>query len=99
VQQCNTAIEPRCGLTLWKDTLSEPGALERISALPTGTVTFLFTDIEGSTQRWESHRAAMDGAVKRHDALLRETAERHNGMFLRPWAMLSAWCLLASQTL
>ena len=29
------------------------------SALPTGTVTFLFTDIEGSTQRWEQHREAM----------------------------------------
>jgi len=39
------------------------------SARPTGTVAFLFTDIEGSTQRWESHRAAMDDAVKRHDAL------------------------------
>ncbi len=47
--------------------------------LPTGTVTFLFSDIEGSTQLWESHRAAMDDAVKRHDALLRETAEQHNG--------------------
>jgi class 3 adenylate cyclase len=49
------------------------------SARPTGTVTFLFTDIEGSTQRWESHRAAMDDAVKRHDALLREAADRHDG--------------------
>ena len=27
--------------------------------LPTGTVTFLFTDIEGSTERWEHHREAM----------------------------------------
>ena len=36
----------------------------------TGTVAFLFTDIEGSTQRWETHREAMDDAVKRHDALL-----------------------------
>src|SRR5579872_3668288 len=61
---------------------SESGAAPNSSgsvALPTGTVTFLFSDIEGSTQRWESHRAAMDGAVKRHDALLREIAEMHNG--------------------
>jgi len=48
-------------------------------ALPTGTVTFLFSDIEGSTERWEQHRAAMDAAVKRHDALMRSAAERHNG--------------------
>ncbi|HXW51756.1 MAG TPA: adenylate/guanylate cyclase domain-containing protein [Candidatus Acidoferrales bacterium] len=47
--------------------------------LPTGTVTFLFTDIEGSTQRWEQHREAMDAAVKRHDQLLRSVIERHNG--------------------
>ncbi|MDQ6767560.1 MAG: NB-ARC domain-containing protein [Candidatus Eremiobacteraeota bacterium] len=47
--------------------------------LPTGTVTFLFSDIEGSTHRWESNRAAMDTAVKRHDALLRDAIARHNG--------------------
>jgi predicted ATPase/class 3 adenylate cyclase len=49
------------------------------SAHPTGTVAFLFTDIEGSTQRWDSHREAMDDAVKRHDALLRDAIDRHNG--------------------
>jgi len=43
-----------------------------IDAAPTGTVTFLFTDIEGSTQRWEKHHAAMALALARHDALLRE---------------------------
>jgi class 3 adenylate cyclase len=40
-----------------------------VSARPTGTVAFLFTDIEGSTQRWESYCEAVDDAVKRHDAL------------------------------
>jgi class 3 adenylate cyclase len=49
------------------------------SARPTGTVAFLFTDIEGSTQRWESNRRAMDDAMKRHDALLRVAIERHSG--------------------
>ena len=38
--------------------------------LPTGTVTFLFTDIEGSTRLWEQHPEAMDKALARHDALL-----------------------------
>jgi predicted ATPase/class 3 adenylate cyclase len=39
--------------------------------LPTGTVTFLFTDIEGSTSLWERHGEAMRPALARHDALLR----------------------------
>jgi predicted ATPase/class 3 adenylate cyclase len=38
--------------------------------LPSGTVTFVFTDIEGSTQRWERDRAAMEEAVRRHDAVV-----------------------------
>src|SRR5579864_2830559 len=52
-------------------------------SLPTGTVTFLFSDIEGSTQRWESHRAAMDAAVKRHDAVMRSAIEQHNGFIFK----------------
>src|ERR1700680_244093 len=48
-------------------------------ALPTGTVTFLFSDIEGSTRRWESHADAMVEAVKRHDALMRNAIESHGG--------------------
>ncbi len=47
--------------------------------LPSGTVTFLFTDIEGSTQRWESHRAEMERAVSRHDELLRAVITKHGG--------------------
>ena len=38
--------------------------------LPSGTVTFLFTDIEGSTERWERDRAVMARAVARHLTLL-----------------------------
>ena len=41
------------------------------AGLPSGTVTFLFTDIEGSTQRWERNRAAMQAAVRRHETLVR----------------------------
>ena len=47
--------------------------------LPTGTVTFLFTDIEGSTQLWEEHPEAMRVAVARHDALVRAAIEQHEG--------------------
>ena len=47
--------------------------------LPTGTVTLLFTDIEGSTQLWEAHAAAMRAALARHDALLRHCIGDHHG--------------------
>ena len=39
--------------------------------LPTGTVTFLFTDIEGSTQLWEHSPEAMQAALASHDEVLR----------------------------
>src|SRR3954452_20410647 len=47
--------------------------------LPTGTVTFLFTDIEGSTRLWEEHRDAMRAALIQHDDLLRACIESHGG--------------------
>ena len=48
-------------------------------SLPSGTVSFLFSDIEGSTQRWETHRQAMQEAVRRHDALMRGVIENYGG--------------------
>jgi predicted ATPase/class 3 adenylate cyclase len=50
-----------------------------LAALPTGTVTFLFTDIEDSTQLWSQHPDGMPAALARHDILLREAIERHGG--------------------
>ncbi len=47
--------------------------------LPSGTITFLFTDIEGSTKRWESHGDQMRAAVESHDAVLRAIFESHRG--------------------
>src|SRR6266545_2385109 len=46
---------------------------------PAGTVTFLFTDIAGSSQLWAEHPAAMRLALARHDALLRTALEAHGG--------------------
>src|SRR5215218_1221020 len=51
--------------------------------LPRGTVTFLFTDIEGSTALWERDRAAMSEAVDRHFALLRQGVEAHHGVLYK----------------
>ena len=48
--------------------------------LPTGTVTFLFTDLEGSTRLWEEHPAAMPEALARHDAIVHESVEAHGGV-------------------
>ncbi len=47
--------------------------------LPTGLVTFLFTDIEGSTQLWEQYPQAMEEAHARHDKILREAIQSNNG--------------------
>ncbi len=50
-----------------------------MSERPIGTVTFLFTDIEGSTKLWEQHPEAMKLALAHHDALLQQAIESHGG--------------------
>jgi hypothetical protein len=44
---------------------------------PSGVVTFLFTDIEGSTRRWESDADGMRAALLAHDDVLRTAIEDH----------------------
>src|SRR5829696_6717930 len=51
--------------------------------LPTGTVTFLFTDIEGSTGLWERYPEAMSEALSRHDEILRTVIEANNGSVVK----------------
>ncbi len=53
------------------------------SSLPTGTVTFLFTDIEGSTALWEQNPDAMQAALARHDSLLRLAIESSGGCVVK----------------
>ena len=71
-------------------------------ALPTGTVTFAFTDVEGSAQRWDHDRSAMEKALRRHDELIRTAMTAHGGhvfktmgdqfcaVFARPEAAVAA---------
>ncbi|MDA2980041.1 MAG: NB-ARC domain-containing protein [Actinomycetota bacterium] len=49
------------------------------SAAPSGTVTFLFTDIEGSTRLWDLHPTAMSESLSIHDSLLTNQVESHDG--------------------
>jgi predicted ATPase/class 3 adenylate cyclase len=50
---------------------------------PTGTVTFLFTDIEGSTRLWEQQPEAMSAALARHDPLAAALIAQHRGTLLK----------------
>jgi predicted ATPase/class 3 adenylate cyclase/Flp pilus assembly protein TadD len=50
-----------------------------VASPPTGTLTFVFTDIEGSTKLWEHDAPAMQVALARHDELLRRAIEEHGG--------------------
>jgi predicted ATPase/class 3 adenylate cyclase len=47
--------------------------------IPSGTVTLLFTDIEGSTRLWESEPERMAPALRRHDELVRSAIEAVGG--------------------
>ena len=62
-----------------------------MAGLPSGTVTFLFTDIEGSTQRWEHHRAGMARALDAHNARLRTAMAVHGGYVFK--TMGDAFCV------
>src|ERR1700733_7479951 len=66
------ATRPRQKDGLWQADPVGPGA-------PSGTITFLFTDIEGSTRLWESAPEAMPVALGRHDSILRAAIDGHNG--------------------
>lgn len=52
-------------------------------ATRTGTVTFLFTDVVGSTRLWESHADAMREALPRHDEIAQQIAAEHGGEVVR----------------
>ncbi|HEX8959015.1 MAG TPA: adenylate/guanylate cyclase domain-containing protein, partial [Solirubrobacterales bacterium] len=62
---------------------ASPSPAGSASALPGGTVAFLYTDVEGSTQLWEASPDATRGAMARHDSLLRETVASRGGVVFR----------------
>ena len=54
-----------------------------MSHLPTGTVTFFISDIEGSTLLWEAHPQGMRAALARHDEILRTAVESNGGSVIK----------------
>ena len=75
LSELDAAIATRASTLDWVPPV--PPALG--SLLPSGTVTFLFTDIEGSTRLWEAAPEAMRKAVARHDDVVRWVVEAHGG--------------------
>jgi class 3 adenylate cyclase len=53
------------------------------TAVPLGTITFLFTDLEGSTRLWEQHPDAMRDALARHDEILRQSVLAAGGHLVK----------------
>lgn len=51
--------------------------------VPTGTVTFLFTDIRGSTQLWEKHPQGMKAALAKHGVILQQAVESNGGQVIK----------------
>jgi predicted ATPase/class 3 adenylate cyclase/Tfp pilus assembly protein PilF len=51
--------------------------------VPSGNVTLLFTDIEGSTRGWEAHPVEMEGALTRHDELVRSALTKAGGFVFK----------------
>ena len=54
-----------------------------MASLPSGVVTFLLTDVAGSTRLWEEHPQAMREALARHDEILRAAVEVHRGQVVK----------------
>jgi len=57
----------------------ESDTVQPVEGLPTGAVTFLFTDVEGSTAAWEEHPDAMASDLEGHDRVLRKAIESNGG--------------------
>ena len=58
----------------------EKDGASQISAHPTGTVTFMLTDLEGSTWLWETYPEKMKAVLARHDELIETTVAQHLGI-------------------
>ena len=75
---------PRHGDNAWlRGTYAVGRGDAMTAAAPSGVVTFLFTDVEGSTRRWEADAEGMRAALAAHDEVLRTAIEAHGGLLVQ----------------
>src|SRR6185295_20074695 len=75
---------PRDGDIPWLRGAYEVGRGDAVTpAAPSGVVTFLFTDVEGSTRRWEADADGMRAALAAHDPVLHNAIEAHGGWLFK----------------
>src|ERR1700756_5311107 len=75
---------PRYGENAWLRRTYRVGRGDAMTAAaPSGVVTFLFTDVEGSTRRWEADADGMRVALAAHDEVLRGAIEGHGGWLFK----------------
>jgi predicted ATPase/class 3 adenylate cyclase len=77
------AQDPALAVPVLPASAPEPESGPPPVELPTGVVTFVLTDIEGSSGLWEADPAAMAAALELHDELVADTAEEHGGRVLK----------------
>ena len=68
---------------VWRSVYPPGCPLIRSWAASSGVVTFLFTDVEGSTRRWEADAEGMREALAAHDEVLRAAIEAHGGFLFK----------------
>ncbi len=59
-------------------------SLPAVADLPDGVVTFLFTDVEGSTQLWEEAPETMMSALRQHDEVIDQSVATYRGLSVKP---------------
>ena len=90
-ERCRIALVEELGIDPSPETealyleVLDPGAAAPApsTALPSGVVTFLLTDIVGSTALWDDHPAEMDAALERHDRIVADVVAAHEGTLLK----------------
>jgi predicted ATPase/class 3 adenylate cyclase len=75
--RCHAALFPRRRVLVWRADRGR--TIDCVGSLPNGTVTFLFTDLEGSTRLWDEHPNAMSVALARHDEIVGDAISSHRG--------------------
>src|SRR5690242_8455408 len=79
-------LTPGCGGSTQVEQRDQIGATALIRStvpLPAGTLSYLFTDIEGSTRLWQAQQMEMPRGIARHDAILRGAVESNRGVVFR----------------